>query len=302
MNLEKLGTETRNKNSMNLDEMEIIDILKLMNMEDINVILAIRENLQSIQDAINLIVKSIKSQGRLIYIGAGTSGRMGVMDAAECMPTFGTENEVQAILAGGNDAMFHAIEGAEDDMEMAKVDLKKIGITSNDVIVGITASGRTPYVISALQFAQKQGCKTVSISCNIKSEISLYADVPIEIFSGPEVLTGSTRLKSGTVQKLVCNMISTISMIKLGKVYSNLMVDIVATNKKLEDRSRRIVIDATGCTSEEALTALKSCKYHCKTAIIMILCKVSAEQAEKLLDKYNGIISKVLVNTNDRNN
>src|SRR5690625_3455957 len=260
MVLEKLATETRNENTMNLDQMSILDILKVMNEEDRGVIKAIEKELAKIEEAVNLVIQSFNNKGRVIYVGAGTSGRLGVLDAVECVPTFGSPPEmVQGLIAGGMKAIADAVEGAEDNGELGQMDLKEMNLTENDTVIGIAASGRTPYVIGALQYANDQKANTVSISCNADAKMSEYGQVAIELETGAEVLTGSTRLKAGTAQKMVLNMISTSAMVGIGKVYQNLMVDLKPTNHKLEERSKRIIMDATNADrSEEHMSELQS--------------------------------------------
>lgn len=251
--LEKLVTESRNPKTMNIDLMPIHEILKVMNEEDQTVPLAVEKVIPEIEKAVKFAIDSFQKGGRLIYIGAGTSGRLGILDASECPPTFGVEpGMVQGIIAGGLEAISKAIEGAEDNETLGGDDLKRIGLTENDTVVGIAASGRTPYVIGALNYAKQIGAKTVAISNNKNSQIGKLVDVAIEVETGPEVITGSTRLKAGTAQKLVLNMISTTSMIGIGKVYENLMVDVQPTNEKLVNRAQRIIMDATGCDREIA--------------------------------------------------
>ncbi|MEG0552542.1 MAG: N-acetylmuramic acid 6-phosphate etherase, partial [Carnobacterium sp.] len=249
MNLEKLATETRNKQTMHLDELSVLEIMKLMNKEDQTVAEKVALEIPQITKVVNTIIKSFNQEGRLIYMGAGTSGRLGVLDAAECVPTFSVNpSMVQGLIAGGMKAMTVAVEGAEDSKELGEEDLKTIGLTEKDTVIGIAASGRTPYVIGGLEYAKKVGAATATLSCNKNAEISQYAQLPIEVEVGPEVLTGSTRLKSGTAQKLVLNMLSTGAMIGVGKVYQNLMVDVKPSNKKLEERSKRIIMEATECS------------------------------------------------------
>jgi N-acetylmuramic acid 6-phosphate etherase len=241
------------------------------------------------------VVEALRAGGRLVYLGAGTSGRLGVLDAAECPPTFGTSPElVIGLLAGGDEAMFHAVEGAEDSGERAVADLERIGFGAKDVLVGIAASGRTPYVIAGLGHARRFGAATVSIACNPGAEVSRAAQVSIELDNGPEVLTGSTRLKAGTSQKLVLNMISTAAMVRLGKVYGNLMVDVQPTNEKLVDRAVRIVAEATGCPEDEAQRALDASDGHAKTAIVMILRGVGAAEARERLARADGFVRRAI--------
>ncbi len=289
IDLTKMETEKRNEKTMNLDQMSYLDILTLMNEEDQQVPLAIKKVLPEIEQAVEMIVDKFKKNGRLIYTGAGTSGRLGVLDAAECPPTFGTDkNKVIGLIAGGEKAFIEAIEGAEDNVELGASDLKDIHLTDNDVVIGMAASGRTPYVKGALNYARSIGAKTVSISCNSKSEIGELSDVRIDVSVGPEVLTGSTRLKAGTAQKLILNMISTVSMIGIGKVYQNLMVDVQTTNRKLEERAIQIVIMSTGTTRDIAERVLKDNGFNVKLAIIIILLNVEKDIALEALNNAEG--------------
>ena len=287
--LEKLETERSNAKTNNLDIMTVKEIISVMNEEDQTVALAVQKVLPQIEEAIHIVHKGLSNNGRLLYIGAGTSGRIGLLDAVECPPTFSTSPKmVQAVLAGGFGAVMVAVEGAEDDQELGKNDLKQQHLTTNDVVVGIAASGRTPYVIGALAYAQSVGAKTISLSSNLQSAISLYADVAIEVVTGPEILTGSTRLKAATAHKMVVNMISTASMIQLGKVYKNLMVDVHASNFKLKERAKMIVCEATDSTYEEAEQVLVETGFNVKQAIVMILTGSTAEEGKGLLEKANG--------------
>lgn len=246
---------------------------------------------------IEQVVKSLKNGGRLFYFGAGTSGRLGILDAAECVPTFSTDPElVQGIIAGGESAMTVAVEGAEDSTTLAEEDFRERGLTDKDIVIGISASGRTPYVIGGLKYAAEVGATTASISCNENAEISTFASFPIEVTAGPEILTGSTRLKSGTLQKLILNMISTISMVHLGKVYGNLMVDVKPTNEKLVERAKNIIVEATGCTKEEATHYFEDSDEQVKLAIIRILTKTSKEEGLALLEANDGFIRKAVDN------
>ena len=287
--LEKLETERSNAKTNNLDIMTVKEIISAMNEEDQTVALAVQKVLPQIEEAIHIVHKGLSNNGRLLYIGAGTSGRIGLLDAVECPPTFSTSPKmVQAVLAGGFGAVMVAVEGAEDDQELGKNDLKQQHLTTNDVVVGIAASGRTPYVIGALAYAQSVGAKTISLSSNLQSAISLYADVAIEVETGPEVLTGSTRLKAATAHKMVVNMISTASMIQIGKVYKNLMVDVHASNFKLKERAKMIVCEATNSTYEAAEQVLVETGFNVKQAIVMILTGSTAEEGKGLLEKANG--------------
>ena len=292
--LENLMTEKRNPKTQNLDQMTPGEFLRIMNEEDGKVAEAVKETLPDVEEAVKTIIKNLKNGGRLIYMGAGTSGRLGVLDAVECSPTFGTTDEVQGIIAGGESAFIKAIEGAEDSKELAEKELKELNIRNNDIIVGIAASGRTPYVIGGLEYAHGIGAATVAVSCNKNAEISKYADVAIEVDCGPEVLTGSTRLKAGSAQKMILNMISTASMVGVGKVYGNLMVDVRATNEKLVERAKRIVMEATGASYEEAEKTLVSAKWHVKTAIVMILAGCGYEEAVQRLEKADDFVREAI--------
>lgn len=293
--LENLSTEKRNTNTMNMDEMTVLEILKTMNQEDRLVPKAIEMELATIEQAVQKTIRSFKAGGRLIYIGAGTSGRLGILDAVECVPTFGVSPEqVVGIIAGGTEAIKTAIEGVEDNPELGMADLKAVSLTAEDTVVGIAASGRTPYVIGALQYAKQIGAETVAMSCNKGAEISNYADTVIEIETGAEVLTGSTRLKAGTAQKLVLNMISTAAMIGIGKVYGNLMVDVQATNEKLIERSKRIIMDAAQINYDMAQHYYDKADGQVKTAIVMSLLDCTKEQAIEKLETAGGFVRKTL--------
>ena len=293
--LEKLTTEARNQHTMHLDEMTTLDILRTMNNEDQQVLTAIKEQLPQIEKATKYAIESFNKNGRLIYVGAGTSGRLGVLDAVECVPTFGTSPEmVQGIIAGGMKALYEAAEGAEDDPELGANDLKSIQLSENDTVIGIAASGRTPYVIGALQYANSKKASTVSISCNKDAVMSQYASVAIELLTGSEVLTGSTRLKAGTSQKMVLNMISTASMVGIGKVYQNFMVDLKPTNEKLEERSKRNIMEVTGVDYETAASYFEKSKHQVKIAIVMILLQCSYEDAINKLKNSDGFVRRAL--------
>ncbi|PES71910.1 N-acetylmuramic acid 6-phosphate etherase [Bacillus cereus] len=293
--LENLTTETRNEKTMSLDEMSTIEFLKVMNEEDAKVADSVKQELPQIEKAVEAIVEAKRKGGRLIYIGAGTSGRIGLLDAVECPPTFGTEpEEVVGLIAGGDKAFIKAVEGAEDNKELGVQDLKDINLTNNDIVVGIAASGRTPYVIGGLEYANSIGVQTVAVSCNKGSAIGIEANIAIEVNNGPEVLTGSTRLKSGTSQKLICNMLSTASMVGLGKVYGNLMVDVQLTNEKLIERAKRIVMEATSCDYETAESYLVKADNKPKIAIVMILAGFSKEQAVQRLEETQGFIHQAI--------
>ncbi len=289
LKLEKLMTEQRNEHTMNLDEMTPYEIIKVMNTEDYHVVEAVQAALPNIEHAIIWSTESLQMGGRIIYIGAGTSGRMGVLDAVECPPTFGVSyNTVVGLIAGGEEAFIKAVEGAEDDIELGKSDLKKINLTDSDIVIGLAASGRTPYVIGALNYAREIGAKTVSISSNRDAEISKEADCAIEILTGPEILTGSTRLKAGTAEKMVLNMISTVSMVGIGKTYQNLMVDVRQTNQKLVSRAENIVMEVVGCTNQEAKEALLEAEGEAKLAITKMLLSCDIMTARACLLEAGG--------------
>ena len=293
--LSTLITEQRNPNSMHVDSLSALEIVQLMNEEDKQVPLAIEKCLPQIAQAVECIVAAFQQGGRLVYIGAGTSGRLGVLDASECPPTFGVSPEmVKGIIAGGERALRHPIEGAEDSKSQAVVDLQTIQFSSKDVLVGIAASGRTPYVIGALEYAKSLGSATVSIASNPNSAMANIVDIAIDTVVGPEVLTGSSRLKSGTAQKLVLNMLTTASMILMGKCYQNLMVDVRASNEKLKARAIRIVIQATDCDKALAEETLKQADQNAKLAIMMILSGLDRAQAEALLEKHQGKLQLAL--------
>ncbi len=294
--LSHLVSEGRNPDTMDIDLLPSLDIVQRINQQDKLVPLAVEKVLPEIAEAVDKITEAFKVGGRLFYIGAGTSGRLGVLDASECPPTFGIDPEmVVGIIAGGKEAMFRAKEGAEDDPALGEQDLKENTLTQRDVVVGIAASGRTPYVIGGLEYANELGATTVALSCNPDSPIADIADIAISPVVGPEALTGSTRLKSGTAQKLVLNMLTTASMIRLGKSYQNLMVDVKATNAKLVARAARIVMQATDCTNQEAKTALKETDYDAKLAILMILTGLDRESATEQLNAKQGYLRKVVI-------
>lgn len=295
MNLGTLISESRNPATMELDKLSTLAMLTCINDEDRKVPEAIRLVLPAIAQAVDLAAEALKQGGRLIYLGAGTSGRLGVLDASECPPTFGVPHcMVIGLIAGGPSALLKAVEGAEDDMALGMRDLQDLNLTATDMVVGLAASGRTPYVIGALRYARQLGCPTAAISCNPDSPIAQEALVAISPVVGPEALTGSTRMKSGTAQKLVLNMLSTGAMVRLGKVYQNLMVDVKATNVKLVDRACRIVVEATGASRAEAENALSQTEFEVKPAILMILKGVSAEQARQDLQQHQGYLRAAL--------
>lgn len=293
LNLDNLATEARNKRTMNLDQLSVHQAAQIMNQEDQTVALAIEQELPRIEAVIQAVIQAFKQDGRLIYIGAGTSGRLGVLDAAECVPTFGVSpDQVIGLIAGGQKAMTVAVEGAEDSFELAEQDLNRLNLNNQDVVVGIAASGRTPYVIGGLDYANKVGATRVSLAINKSAEISKHAQFAIEIETGAEFLTGSTRLKAGTAQKLVLNMISTISMIGIGKVYKNLMVDVRPTNEKLVERSKHIIMEATGISYDEAEKKFIEADQSVKVAIVMILTGSDKTAAIEKLAQAKGFINK----------
>ena len=294
-NLELLTTESRNEQSMQIDTANPLEILRIMNEQDQLIAIAVNEVLADVEAAVQFVVESFKNGGRLIYVGAGTSGRLGVLDAVECPPTFSTDPEmVQGLIAGGERAFLKAVEGAEDQPDFGVNDLKEIGLTKDDTVIGIAASGRTPYVIGALRYARSIGAKTVALSCNKNAAISKEADQAIEVIVGPEVLTGSTRLKSGTAHKMILNMISTSSMILLGKAYENLMVDVHVSNQKLKERAIGIIRKITGVSYEQASETLEASDLQVKTAIVMIKTNTTKPKAEQLLIEANGYVKKAI--------
>lgn len=293
--LSTLITEQRNPHSINVDRLSALDIVRLMNNEDKQVTLAIEHCLPQIAQAVELIVLAFQKGARLVYLGAGTSGRLGVLDASECPPTFGVSNEmVKGIIAGGERAIRHPVEGAEDNKQAAVEDLTAITLSANDVLVGIAASGRTPYVIGGLEYAKSLGATTISITSNPNSTMANITDIAIETIVGAEVLTGSSRLKSGTAQKMVLNMLTTASMILMGKCYENLMVDVKASNEKLKARAIRIVMQATECEQAFAEKALLEAEQNAKLAIMMILSDLPKEKAQALLEKHQGKLRAAL--------
>ncbi|CNI69304.1 N-acetylmuramic acid 6-phosphate etherase [Yersinia alsatica] len=293
INLSSMVTESRNPASSQIDTLATLDMLTVINNEDKKVPFAVGEKLPEIAKTVDLIAEAFANGGRLIYCGAGTSGRLGILDASECPPTYGTPREmVVGLIAGGNTAILQAVENAEDSREMGEQDLRNLNFNARDVLVGIAASGRTPYVLGAMAYARRVGATVAAISCNQNSEMSKAADIAIEPLVGPEVVTGSSRMKAGTAQKLILNMLTTGAMIRSGKVYSNLMVDVEATNAKLVQRQVDIVVQATECSPDEAQDALNECNRHCKTAIMMILSGMSAEDAGAILSKNKGFIRK----------
>ena len=293
--LSTLITEQRNPHSMEVDCLSALEIVTLMNTEDKQVPLAVERVLPQIAQAVEAVVKAFQCGARLVYLGAGTSGRLGVLDASECPPTFGVHNEmVKGIIAGGEPAIRYPVEGAEDNSNAAVTDLQTIDFNAKDVLVGIAASGRTPYVLSALGYAKQLGAITVSIASNPNSPMAQTADIAIDTLVGAEVLTGSSRLKSGTAQKLVLNMISTASMILLGKCYENLMVDVQASNEKLKARAVRIVMQATECDETIAEQTLTIAEQNAKLAIMILLSGLEKDEARALLEKEKGRLRKAL--------
>ena len=293
IDLSSMITETRNPASVEIDQLSTLEMLRVINQEDQQVALAVGQLLPEIARAVDAIAAAFGKGGRLVYIGAGTSGRLGILDASECPPTYGVSAEqVVGLIAGGHKAILQAVENAEDDAELGAQDLKNIQFCANDVLVGIAASGRTPYVLGAMAHARAVGATVCSISCNPGSPLAQAADISMVAVVGPEIVTGSSRMKAGTAQKLILNMLSTGAMIRTGKVYGNLMVDVEATNAKLVERQKRIVMEATDCERTTAERALAEADNHCKTAIVMILAGLTADEARHRLQSSNGFISQ----------
>ena len=293
--LKRIPTEQRNEATAHIDRMSTLEMVRLINQEDHKVADAVGREAQHIARAVDIITGHMKQGGRLIYVGAGTSGRLGILDAVECPPTYSTEPElVQGLIAGGTPAIFRAVEGAEDDPDLGRKDLEEIHYTKQDVLVGIAASGRTPYVLGAMNYARKQGAHVIGISCNPGSQVEKTAEIAITPTPGPEVVTGSTRMKSGTAQKMVLNMLSTGAMIKLGKVYGNLMVDVKPTNAKLVERCKRIVCEATGVDYDTATEALEKCGYRAKVAIVMLKTGSDVHEAEQRLEAHEGRVAQAV--------
>ncbi|MBQ5554527.1 MAG: N-acetylmuramic acid 6-phosphate etherase [Erysipelotrichaceae bacterium] len=291
--IDNLSTEKRNEKTKDIDLLSVDEILKIMNEEDLKVVDAVKGALPEIRIVIDECIQTYKRGGRIIYIGAGTSGRLGLMDAVEVVPTYNSDRFV-GLIAGGDNAFVKAVEGAEDSMELAVEDLKNISLNEKDMVIGIAASGRTPYVIGGLDYAREVGASTGCLCCNFNTEIADHCDLPIELSAGPEVVTGSTRLKSGTCQKIVLNMISTVTMVKVGKVFGNLMVDVKATNEKLVERCRRVVMEATGCDHDRADAVLKETENNCKLAIVMILLNIPLNEAKEKLAQADDNIRMAL--------
>ncbi len=296
IDLTTLVTESRNVASENIDMLSTIDMLKVINQEDQKVALAVEAVIPEIAKVVDLIAEAFQTGGRLIYTGAGTSGRLGILDASECPPTYGSDPDlVIGLIAGGHKAILKAVENAEDNVELGVTDLQQIGFNHKDVLVGIAASGRTPYVIGSMDYAKSVGAKVAALSCNANSPMADIADINITPIVGAEVVTGSSRMKAGTAQKLVLNMLTTGAMIRTGKVFGNLMVDVEATNAKLIQRQKNIVVEATGCSESQAAEALTQCNNHCKTAILMILLNINADLAAAKLSKHHGFIRHALL-------
>ncbi|CAM3060025.1 N-acetylmuramic acid 6-phosphate etherase [Streptobacillus felis] len=295
VDLSKLSTEKNNENSKDIELQDSYEIVRRINEEDKKVAYCVEKALPSIAKLVDEIVLRTAPTTRIIYIGAGTSGRLGVLDASECPPTYGVDFEVvQGLIAGGKDAMFKAKENVEDSPEQGRKDLEEIKLTKDDVVIGITASGRTPYVLGAVKYAREVGALTGSITCSEDSELSRNVDIPIEVVVGAEIVTGSTRMKSGTAQKLVLNMISTSVMIKRGKVFSGYMVDVKTSNLKLIERAKRILMNTTNISYEEAGIYLEKSGMSVKVAIAMILLKIEKEDAEKKLEQYKFNVAQLI--------
>ena len=295
MQTEKRRTEQRNQASKNLDHMSSREIVNLMSEEDQKVPLAVSRELPNIARAVDGIVARMQAGGRLIYVGAGTSGRLGVLDASECPPTFGVSPQlVRGIIAGGKKAITQPVEGAEDSQSNGRHDLRKIGISRNDSIVGLAASGTTPYVLAAISYARRQGALTIAVTANRKSPLARAAHIAITPDVGPEVLTGSTRLKAGTAQKMVLNMLSTATMVRLGHAYENLMIDLTKTNRKLRDRAKRILMEATGKSVSEAEHALRKSDHNLRIALIMLKRQIGADRARHALQAADGDLRRAL--------
>lgn len=297
MDLNKMMTETRNPDTMTLDQMSALELVTVMNREDHKVPEAIALALPQIASTVEVVEQAFRKGGRLFYLGAGTSGRLGVLDASECPPTFGVDSGmVVGLIAGGDRALRFPIEGAEDDRSLGKQDLVDHNLVPLDVVIGIAASGRTPYVLGALDYAHSIGCKTAAIACNLHSAIGQAADIAIEVSVGPEVLTGSTRLKAGSAQKMILNMITTGAMVRTGKAYQNLMVDVVQSNEKLRTRAENIVMAATDVSREQARHTIDEANGKVKLAITMILTGKDAASAQALLDQSGGSVHNALGN------
>ncbi|MBE4703779.1 N-acetylmuramic acid 6-phosphate etherase [Spiroplasma platyhelix] len=295
MDLTKITTEKRNKNSKNIDRSSTMEILKIINKEDALIAKVVSKKLADISEVVDLIYQKFQAGGRLIYIGAGSSGRIGILDASEMLPTYGISTErIFGIIAGGDDALKLAKEGVEDNELLAIEDLKAVNFNANDILIGITASGRTPYVLSALKYCRAVKGLAIGLTMTTDPELSSYVEKVIIIETGQEVITGSTRMKAGTATKLVLNMISTALMVKYGKVYQNLMVDLVASNEKLKARVVNIVATITDADSEVILKTLATANYNCKNAIVMLVKNVDYQDSVRLLAKHNGSLAQIL--------
>jgi N-acetylmuramic acid 6-phosphate etherase len=293
--LEKLETERRNAYSRCIDTVSTLEMMQIINGEDQKVAAAVGQILPQIAAAVDLIAERLRRGGRLFYLGSGTSGRLGILDAVECPPTYSTDPElIQGLIAGGHEAIFKAKEGAEDSEKLGQADLEARHLTSRDVVVGLTASGRTPYVVGALQYAASQGAATISVCCSTNAPVASLAQINLCVLPGPEVITGSTRMKAGTAQKLILNMLSTGAMIKLGKVYGNLMVDVKSSNKKLQERACRIVMEVTGCNRAAAQAALTKTQGRAKEAIVVVVLGISETEAADRLKAAGGYLARAL--------
>lgn len=294
VNIKKITTETRNPNTLDIDRVSTVEIVKKINNEDKTVAYAVEKAIPEIAKCVDMVYETFMNDGRLIYMGAGTSGRIGLVDAVECKPTYGVSPEmVQCLMAGGMSAMVQAVEGAEDSRTMAVEDLKRINLTNKDIVIGIAASGRTPYVLGGVEYARSIGAKTASISTSQNTILSSMVDCPIEAVTGAEPITGSTRMKSGTAQKMICNIISTSAMVKMGKVYGNLMIDVQATNEKLVARAVSILKEITGLDDDDAKEAFD--KYgSVKKAMLGVLAGIEPDEVNKILDKHKGNIHESL--------
>ena len=295
MRIENLDTEKRNPNSLQIDRVSTEEMLRIINQEDQTIAQQVGEKLELIAEAVDQGSARYKKGGRLIYIGAGTSGRLGLLDAVELVPTYGiSPDRAIGLIAGGNQAFVRAVEGAEDSKELAVEDLKSISLSKEGVVIGLAASGRTPYVIGGLEYANDIGALTIAISCNPQSQIGQIAIIPIDVPVGPEVVTGSTRMKAGTAQKMILNMLSTGIMIKLGYVYQNLMINVQTTNEKLVDRGIRIICEATGSSRQKAAETMKLTNNEVNTAIVMIEKKLDVDQARTLIKDNEGALAKII--------
>ena len=293
--LEKLSTEENNPNSKDIELQDSLEVVRRINEEDKKVAFCVEKELESISRLIDAILSRYKKETRIIYVGAGTSGRLGILDASECPPTYGVSFEkVQGIIAGGNEAIFKAKENAEDSPELGKQDLVNINLTKNDVVIGLAASGRTPYVLGAIEYANSIGAITGSITCSKSSDLSKVSQYPIEVPVGAEIVTGSTRMKAGTAQKMILNMISTTIMIKLGKVFSGYMVDVKTSNQKLIERAKRIIMKTANCDYEKASDTLKKSGNDVKTAIVMILLNIDKDMAAEKLNQCDENVAKII--------